>query len=395
MATYVWIDGFEHATLSGSGGGIYNQVFTTPSMSTNPKRTGTYAVAFSGATATFIKPPSVAWSGKTILVGTFHVRISAGPTNGRNIAEWSNTTDSTFGNIRITSGRVIQVRMASAESFVSGPTLSVDTWYRIDFLYDVSSSSWTLDWKVNGSAQTQATHTASGAGSFGYFAFGMIETVGSETATVYFDDFALSNTSGDYPLNGGDDITIYGFSPNAVGTHNLDASPSSFFFDSVSGALTTAETASFGRIDDVPLGGNSDYIYATGTPGSTQYAEYQFANSSVGYQPVAVRIVEGAQQATAGGSVYTSKVTDDGGASLTTLSSAYDPNNASEEFISKVLNSPPSGGSWTEDKLNSLVFRWGHTADATPEIRLTGVMAEAMYGTTASQTPPYANVTIR
>lgn len=56
---------------------------------------------------------------------------------------------------------------------------------------------------------------------------------------------------------------IKGYSPNAVGTHNLDASTSQYFFKDISNtetALTTSETTSYQQIDDVPINNDTDHV---------------------------------------------------------------------------------------------------------------------------------------
>jgi hypothetical protein len=232
------------------------------------------------------------------------------------------------------------------------------------------------------------------AGETGIFNFDMGNADSSDTCDVYFDDFVVADNTADYPLS---DLRVLPIVPTATGTHNLDASPSSFFFqhDGTTGAaLTNAETTSYSRVDDAPINASTDRIYATGAPGSGQYVELQLGDisSNLG-TPRAVKVIEAVQQASAGGSVYTSKITDDNGTSNTNVQAALDVNSATEVYKTKVITTKPSSGAWTNSAINSLKYRFGFTTDANPEIRLYGVLLEVVVDNTIQYLRPASTIT--
>jgi len=263
-----------------------------------------------------------------------------------------------------------------------------DTWYWIEMIVDVSGTTWTLDWRLDGADQPASTLAGQSATTITDRFLGNSNGITfsfSYSTAVSGTSSSLTDWPGEY-----DSKSIW---PVSSGTHNLDASPSSYFYEHDGGsgtALQTAETAAWTRVDDNPLGGGSDRIYVTGAPGSGQYAEVNLGTVG-GFTPSAVRVVESVQQSSAGGSVYTSKITDDGGTSLSDVQTALDPNTGSEAFKTKTFTTKPSGGAWTISALNSLKYRYGYTTDATPELRLNGVMVESI-GTASAITKKHGTL---
>lgn len=156
-----------------------------------------------------------------------------------------------------------------------GPTLSLNTWYRVEYHLDTSANPWLIDVQVavgDGPAtsltQVSVANAALTLNEINSLCIGA--GFGTETTGDFWStDFAYSTQAADYPIG---PIQVIGYSPNAVGVHNLDAATSSYFFKEVSGvdtALTTSETTSYQTIDDVPLSLDADSIFVQpvgGTP---------------------------------------------------------------------------------------------------------------------------------
>jgi len=143
----------------------------------------------------------------------------------------------------------------------SASTISAGTEYVIDFRRTFSGGTLTVEWKIDGVTQTNVVKSSSGATGLGGYEIGTIQDIATDKVVDhYFDDLVLSKTSGDYPLGA---YNVKGYRPGAVGTHNLDANPSSYI-KHVSGAataLTPSETTSYQAIDDSPLmTSDPDYI---------------------------------------------------------------------------------------------------------------------------------------
>lgn len=369
-----WFTGWEHQTASTAGGGIYNGVSLTPTPST--------AQFANGAASVRIREDDyfrVDLTANAIAVCHFRLRIAAAPSSGEiDIARFQDVASATDFAIGLQSTRQLRANWGFGNGVGTSSALNLDQWYRVEFYVDATINPWAVGWRIDGVAQTASPQPATGATTFDKFFSGMIGSVTS-TADIYLDDMVVyTGTVGDYPPG---DLKVLSYSPNINGVHNLDASPSSFFFqhDGASpAALTTAESTSWTRVDDADISGSTDYLYVSGAPGSGQYAELQFSDESGNYTVHAVRVLEAVLQGTAGGSVYTSKVSDDNWTSSTDVQTALDVSSATEVFRARLLLTKPSGGSWTTSAISSMKYRFGFTTDATPEIQLRAVKAEAL-----------------
>jgi hypothetical protein len=187
-----------------------------------------------------------------------------------------------------TTGQLIPASRVSSPSFINapfGPVLSTGVWYRLEVSADMSTATYAWDARVavgDGSA-TLMTHQTQGTigGDFVIdITLGNTSTIDtSDTFDVYFTDCAWSNTAADYPIG---PITVRGYSPNGVGTHNLDAATSQFFFKNNGSdtALTTSETTSYQNIDEIPVGSSSDDIRVESITSSTTISRIGVANSA-------------------------------------------------------------------------------------------------------------------
>lgn len=253
------------------------------------------------------------------------------------------------------------------------------SWYVIEFTLNASANPWVLTWKmkpqngayVNGPGISLATAGV----TFDYY---MIGSDNFDTGWILDLQDIVINTGSVAAV--GDNVVSW-FPAGSPGTHLLDASPSTIFFGhngtSATG-ITSADAITNTYIDDTPHAGSTDRVYASGTPANTRYLEYTFADDS--RSPTAVKVYEAVQQdGSPGGSVYTSKITDDNGTSLTTVSNAVDPNSTAEVFSNATFMNKPTGGAWTAAAFNALRYRWGFTADATPAIRLNALGLEVAF----------------
>ncbi len=382
-----WIEGFEHgvgttAAEAGAGGGISRNITVGTSGSISvlagSARSGGYGMRIvDGASASW-------WDSKNLVAfaetsGFFAVRFAVLPTSGTDSNFFvcaNNDSADNRGAFTINPSGVMKAKAQLTGALTTGDTLVANTWYGFVWRYSQTGTAWFLDWQMVSPSRGPSYRATYAAAAGWYSSYLQCTTIGGTGMTVDYDDLIRFDTLAEYPKI---PYQVSAISPNATGTHNLDASPSSFFFEhngTSATALSTGETASASRVDDVPINASTDYMYATGAPGATQYGELQLADPQTSITPVAVRVIEALQQATAGGSTYTSKVTNDGGTSLTDVQTALDVSSATEVFRTKVLATRPSGGAWTDTDVRALRYRFGLTADATPEIQLRSLMVE-------------------
>ncbi len=377
--TVVHFDGFEHGVLSAAGGGLYSSIVGGPTIETGIVATGNRSLKCDAASgAAWVSKP-VGTVGITVV--QFRFRIPSTMPGGYSFSMGRITSGvfNCFFHIGDTTARTVRMLLSDGTTTDTAVNANyvLNQWHLICAKLDVTANPWTVVWQLDGVTQDPVSLANTGGTVATTVDLG--PNAGAPSLLMYFDDWvAATGSAGDYPMN----KRVLGYSPQVRGTHLLDASPSSTFSqDDGTGAVAmlSLESTSFSRLNDVPLGASFDYVSAQGVPGALNYLEYHFPDYTEA--PEAVRVIEAVrQEPTAGGSVYTSKITDDNGTSLTTMQSALDVNSATEVYKTAIAATKPSGGAWTNGAWDALKYRWGFTADATPQIRLYAVMIEALYG---------------
>jgi len=167
-------------------------------------------------------------------------------------------------------------------------TITDNNWHYIVLYWDYATiASFTagmwVDGVLAGGAFATKTTTGTSPGTIqqDQLRWGYLE---SYAASMWWDDIVIIST--DTALDATYVPTEYyvvGGVPTGVGTHNLDASPSSFFFKTVSGvdtALTTSETTSYQTIDEVPLAGDADHLTLNQGSGSPNTPAFRAAGTT-------------------------------------------------------------------------------------------------------------------
>jgi trimeric autotransporter adhesin len=155
----------------------------------------------------------------------------------------------------------------------TGPTLVTNQLYRVEMKLDMSANPWTIVGGVAAVTSVSDTTalTSLGTGTVAQAANPTVSrielgSITNNTFDILFDNLLWSYTAADWPIG---PIIGRGYELNAVGSHNLDASPSLFYsaHDGTTAiALTTSETTSYTDIDEVPIGSDSARIFIA--PGS-------------------------------------------------------------------------------------------------------------------------------
>lgn len=386
MPTLVHLTGWEHQISSIAGLGIADQL-SNASISTTTFRSGAAALRLhpSASNAFWIRN-TVA----PILVARAYVNFAVLP--AANLLFLFGVFDNAATGYVGIGYNQASAKFATSDGSVlaaaGGPTVTTGAWYRLDFKADITHAPF-----ADFQAQVDGTALASSGNPTGV-TWDDVRFGGTPATSydVFFDDLAVSATSADYPLGAG---YVLGYSPNAVGTHVLDASPSSFFFKdtgSVETALSSSDTTSYQMIDDVPISG-TDRIEIHATPtATTQYVEYYFASSNEVWDPDAVSIVTRLNKSTTGVTKSSAKIAfADTNAAVFTDSSSTD---GAADYKTTVFATKPTGGSWTQEAFDNMHFRWGYTDDATPEPWLEGLIAEAAFGADVAETPSGNNPSV-
>ena len=209
MATLVMVTGFEHGvsnltslTKGNTGNKLFDVAHASPTMTTSTPRNGTYCLELNPAAAwedagwgtdTFGTSKNVMVMGFAIY---FPTSLPAGNCVIYSAENTSGTLDCSLVFRSSDSKLAMQVHDGSGTPGV-GPVVAANTWYWIDLKINVSGTTWTMDWAVNGAAQTQGTRTGQTAQThvFSYFSAATTQTI-----TCRYDNVVMSVTSADYPL---------------------------------------------------------------------------------------------------------------------------------------------------------------------------------------------------
>jgi hypothetical protein len=368
MPTPVVLTGFEHGNLSASGGGLVNSITgSVMSVDSAVKRSGNYSLK-----CTEVGVASyVTWNLATpaVITARFYIRFASLPASGIKL----------FWDMRVTAGNPCRFQVASTGvcsmqwstgTAQTGPTLAVDTWYRVDLLANQGAGTKTCDWQIDGAAQTQATLVEAAS------TFTSIRCGGStaETMTFWYDDVFISVTSGDYPIGASQAV---GLSSNADGTHNAGTN----IMEDASGNDIGAVTA-FNLLDDVPMGNGTttDRVQQTGA-GTGNYAEVQFADmpssSAVNGVMAYLCYQSAATQANQGATIVSA---DDFSTFSDVFGNPTTRGDMSEtsDFFKSVIVAPP-GGTWSEAEVNNLKMRIGYSGDVNPVPYWLSVECEVDY----------------
>ena len=366
VTTPIFISGAEAGIsavgATGAGTRIWDTTSPNVSISTTTFRNGlrSYRANPAASTANLVKSLTT-----TRLVGRLGIYWVTLPGVTTRIIRGTNANGSF--DIRITSAGVLQA-IVGAGTLQTGPTVSTAQWYRFDFDFNSSGATATLDWQVDGTSYTQATQ-AQASVNITSFNVG-IQT--STTAEMFFDDIILSFTGDDYPFGDG---KVLGFSPNASGTHSFTAGD---FQNEASDNIALPNGDVHTRLDERPMD-ITDWIKQVVIRG-TGYIRVQFEDTSETSDARGVAVIS--TQHSADTQVNDAQLDlDDGG----TLSTVYngDISQTSAIYTQSVFATPPSGGTWSQSKINALAVLWGYSGDVTPNPYLDAVMLEVEWAPSA------------
>lgn len=244
--------------------------------------------------------------------------------------------------------------------------LTVGQKYRIDAKFDRSGATATVDWYIDGVAQTQATSVVAAADMTDL----RIGFDVSTTAKCKIDDLVVDTDGTVFPI--GASYVKY-FEPNANGSHSFTAGD---FQDDTSTNLGTTETTSWSKLDGRPPTTTAHVKQVVIR--STGYLEYAFPVAPTTPKCVqvcaSVHITGGTQANTQKTVLYDGTTTVDAYALQITGAVVGTLRN-----IVGMVATPPSGGTWTKALFDVTRLRWGYSTDVTNTPALDGLSIEAEF----------------
>lgn len=388
MATLLMLDGFEHGRTTIGAAGVYDVAGGSPASVTTPIHSGARALEISAAAAAESVGYTIA-AGNQVVASVVYIRFASLPT-GAGVTDQLVVFANGGGNgVLRYSVDDNQFNVTNGSSAASGgPTLAVDTWYRVVCEYDTAGANAVMRAKVNGGTEFSVS-TARAAADTTTLRLG---TLSAQTYTGYFDDLLISVTDGDYEdLDSWTGHSIESLIPNADGTHNIAVAGD---FDSFVGtAFDNSTTNGHTFIGHRPLqaANTADQVIRQELGTTTDFMEFTFENLSASSDTVEAVRVYGThvQASTSSPSLAEIRLllADDTEVlttgSLSVVDSTEDPGTTVN--VRRRMTIAPSGG-WDRTKVDGLQGQVGF-ADAAPDANLIDFMVEVMLRQAAAAGP--------
>ena len=357
-----FLTGIEHQMDTTAGGGLWSAGVSSGAgaVDTTIKRSGNASLRLSPAPGPVYRGRLYNGLGITTMVMSFAIRLDTLP--AADVYELAGVS-----TIAATSNYVSLRYIAASNKFAIGfPTediLSTSTvdagkWYLIDLRLDVSTTTHTLDWRVDGVPQTGSTRTDVASSMY---AAG-VGTGVAGTFTANYDDIVFSTVSANFPIGS---ARILAVAPDGMGT-SVGAS------DFVDDDSTAIDAASAFRLVDVPAGTGTTHIRQTATAAGS-YVEVTMGDTAepcvraayglVVYDPLNTNQINHGRTVAVDGA--TESVIHDG---------AMRANNTFMNPKSGPLTA--ASGTWSPAALNGLVLRIGYSTDANPQPRWHSLVVE-------------------
>jgi hypothetical protein len=382
MATILLLDGFEHGRSTSGAAGVYDSITGSVSSQTTPVRTGVRSIAIAAGGAAANLQYNLA-AGNRIVTQAVYFRFVTLPTADARIMEFNNASGN--GNVWFSNATdQVGLSIGGGAITVGGPTLVVDTWYRLVVEYDTSTGTYSIKARVDNGTEFSTTSAIAAADQSAV----RLGTNGAHTVTCYYDDYVISVTDGDYEdIGGWTSHEIESLIPSSDGTHNITTSGD---FDSFTGtAFSNSTTNGFSFIDHRPLqaANTADNVIRQELGTTANYMEFGLEDHTLSGTPLAARAYGTHVEAvTSGASLGEARLLlSDNTVVLTTgsidvINSTEDP--GTTVTIRKRMCIDPSGG-WDNTKIDGLKARVGF-ADNAPDVNFIDFMVEVLYFTVAA-----------
>ncbi len=399
MATLIYVDGFNHQTVAGAQAGAgfvgtYGTVIGTPTIDTttnrHPNSKGALKCVGDGATAQTVRntlPASI-----RLTVGSFYIKYAAAPPATTTV--FSTTASSAF-QLQVTTDGKLNAIVAGGVTQVTAASLADGLWHLLDYRFDSSGASSTIDWQVDGVAQTQATKVQAANDQTPWI---MGPSTVANTATFFYSDFCLSATTGDYPLGAHHVNPLF---PTGEGTETLGTT------NAIVNEVPNG-TNLYLSVDDWSSGAADTTTYVTYTStttgdATTNFAEFTMTDVSAGDTTIwgVMGFLAGFAAGTSANTAACQVLDAHAGTRLSWLGNVagntglldysgsttvlgYSTSSAESSATQPAVVAPPGGG-WTQTTLNAVVIQWGFSTDTSPQPRLSAVMLE--YASPGAVTP--------
>lgn len=245
-------------------------------------------------------------------------------------------------------------------------------WYLVSLAADVSTGTRTLKLTVDGVDKGTASKSVA-AGVLTDYQFGAsVETAIS--GSVIWDDVKIGPDVTLYPLGStATNSAILLAQLTADGTHGFNAAGD---FEKADGTdFAPAATDIWSNL--IGLFTTPVLRVKVGTAVSTEYIEVAFGGFPAVTSIASLELLAFLAAVATGTNKQTARIVD--GATVQDIWTDIDSGGTTGKFVAKHYPTAPSGGAWTQAKINALKARWGPgwgTIDVSPIPGLGGILAE-------------------
>jgi hypothetical protein len=379
---------------NGTAEAHWGSINGTPTIETTVVRSGSRSFAF--AAAATLPYVSKSWTADNVGYARLYFMVTnATPSSPVNFVEMSISGNN--GYFSITTAGVLQYLYSTTVDY--NGTLVANEWYGLEFQVDGTGSNYAIDWRVWRASTGWVDQTQGSAGScdtWSGFDFGIM-TGPTSNFTIYMDDIVIGKSaladedwSDTTPKAG--EVKIY--RPNADGTHSFSTS-GNFRYNNVTGFAQTA-TNVWTYLDEYPMTQTASFISQnTSSSGLTKYCEVVFSDESTLTNVQGVMAVCAARASATQACEMNLRYSDNG-TNWTNLfgnwgATGRDVSETSNGYLAYGLVAPPSGGSWTQTKVNGLRMQFGMSDDISPVPYVVGLAFEVAWQIADVQRVPYIN----
>lgn len=376
--TLLVVSGAEEAIavvgLAAAGNQLWTAIAGVPAIETSVVRSGARSYRFAAAVTLPWVRHAPAASQSVAYLRCYFRTTNATPSSDLTFVYVDSGTGASSGYITLKTTGVVQASFNGGTGGQNSAAISANTWYGLEAEFDIHANPNVIRWRVwdasNGWVrQTDVSVSQAAATWASGHTLGIVAGPTSGT-TIYLDDIvcAVGTTAAQYydpgaPAAG----KVLRYLPNADGAHS--AFTAGDFKNTAGTNFTSASTDVNTYVDDDDQTSIADYVQQA-VAGAGKYVRLKFADESAEDKPRFVGVTSTHHSSGTAANEMHLRVSDDG----TNWSNVWgdwsatgvDTSDTTAHHLHKCLETAPSGGSWTQAKVNSLEAEWGNSDDVTP-----------------------------
>lgn len=308
----------------------------------------------------------------TMMVASFYVQLLRLPS--AQTSRIFHMSSDLVGLIGIGTDGALRASFGSGTGIVTsiGPTITVDgRFHLIDVKFDTSPATHTVDWYVDGVAQSQGSAGGVAASNMTLWSVGSNTT--THDAAFIVDDVVISTTSGDFPMGRHSVFSVVPNDDNAASVYGTNV------MEQGNGTDLSSSNKGYQYLDEWPptTGTNNADSVTQSATGTGNFVDVEFENAPAWAVSTlwGVRGIVAHQSDGTAANNGTTRIVDSAAATLTDVFPNADMSETSAHYTARMITAP--GGGWTITNFNGVRGRVGLSSDASPSPEWLALMLQA------------------